>query len=203
MKMTRTLPKTNDDKSKALLAEGWLLLKEKSLALTVIYSVPLLFFLVFITIVVINQFSPLHLAEFGIQSNSFSLVFSIVDVLRFLLVIIFIAFLHEIIHLVLVPGFFKSNLTFFGITWFGGFTYTEEIITRSRFIVISIMPFLLISIVGVWLFGTFNYLPTFLKVIFIFNAAGSSMDFYNVILVLLQTPKKSNIKMNGKITFYK
>jgi len=41
-------------------------------------------------------------------------------------------------HLIFIPNFIKSNKTYIGIVPFGGYVYTEEILTKTRYIIITI-----------------------------------------------------------------
>ena len=111
--------------------------------------------------------------------------------------------IHEIAHLIFVPNFLNSDKTFLGLSWFGGYTYTEDEITKERYILIAVIPFLLISVICVVILGSTGYLTPIMKLICIFNAIGSSVDFSNSLLVLKQVPNISKIVMNGRLSYYK
>ncbi|MFA4978100.1 MAG: DUF3267 domain-containing protein [Sphingobacterium sp.] len=137
--------------------------------------------------------------DFGIQQHGFSMAINVIDII---IIIIFIYF-HEIIHLIFVPNFLNSDNTFLGLTWFGGYSYTEEIITKERYIFIAAMPFLLISVISVIILGSTGHLTPVMKFVCIINAVASSVDFFNIILISIQVPNKSKIVMNGQLSYYK
>ncbi|GIM27728.1 hypothetical protein CPJCM30710_03940 [Clostridium polyendosporum] len=200
MRIRNKIPKCNKEKNALLLGDGWILIKEpKNIIQSIIFSIPLMIFLGFISIYIINLFSPITLADFGVQQHNFSMTINVVDIF---IIIIFI-YIHEIIHLIFVPNFLNSDNTFLGLTWFGGYAYTEEIITKERYIFIAAMPFLLISVGSILILGPIGYLTPILKFICIINAVASSVDFLNIILISIQVPNKSKIVMNGELSYYK
>jgi hypothetical protein len=148
-------------------------------------------------------FSPTTLQDFGIFQNGFFMTLNFLDILRAILIIYAIIVIHEIIHLIFIPHFLHSDTTCFGLSWFGGFAYTEEVITKARYIVIGAMPFLVISVLFVVILGSIGYLTPLLKLVCILNALASSVDFFNILLVLMQVPKRGTIVMNGPLTYFK
>ena len=93
------------------------------------------------------MFSPFSLADLGINSlQTITLNINLQDVAY----LIGLVFIHELIHLVFIPGFLVSDKTFLGITYFGGFVYSEEEISKSRYILITLAPFILLSIILAW-----------------------------------------------------
>jgi hypothetical protein len=152
-----------------------------------------------ISVFIINFFSPITLNDFGIQQHSFSMT---INPIYIIIIIIFI-YIHEIIHLIFVPNFINSDNTYLGLSWFGGYAYTEEVITKKRYIFIAVMPFLLISVICIVILGSIGHLIPIMKFIGIINAVGSSVDFFNILLVLKQVPSRSKIIMNGQLSYYK
>ncbi|MFX0548540.1 DUF3267 domain-containing protein [Hathewaya histolytica] len=182
------------------LEEGWKKLREpKNIVLSMILSIPLMLFLGIITVIIIKTFSTFTMKDLGFTNEGFMLSINIPIILSFFVLI----YIHEILHLLLVPNFMKSNKTFLGITWFGGFAYTEEEISRNRFLVISMLPFFIISIIFPFLLNLFGMLTTSIKVISILNALSSCVDLLNFIIVVFQVPKGSNMVMSGQATYYK
>ena len=204
MKIRNKFPKCNEEKNNLLLADGWILIKEsKNIIQSIIFSIPLMIFLGLISIFIINLFSPITLNEFGIQKNSFSMTINLIDLITVIIFIYILIYIHEIAHLIFVPNFLNSDKTFLGLSWFGGYTYTEDEITKERYILITVIPFLLISVICVVILGSTGYLTPIMKLICIFNAIGSSVDFSNSLLVLKQVPNISKIVMNGRLSYYK
>jgi hypothetical protein len=110
---------------------------------------------------------------------------------------------HELIHAMFIPNVTKSKNTSMGIRAFGGFVSTTDQISRRRFILISIAPFLLLSIVLPIVLGVLSLFNGFWVFLIILNAVGSCVDFLNVSLILFQTPQHSNIVNNGFETYFK
>jgi hypothetical protein len=204
LKIRNKFPECNEEKNNFLLADGWVVLKEpKNIILTMVYSIPLMFFLSLISIGIINFFSPTPLQDFGMQQNGFIWIINFPDILVAIIIIYAIIYVHEIIHLIFIPDFLHSGTTFLGLSWFGGYAYTGEVITKVRYIVIGAMPFLLISVLFVVILGVTGHLTPLMKLVGIMNALGSSVDFFNILLVLLQVPDKSKIVMNGPLSYHK
>lgn len=80
--------------------------------------------------------------------------------------------------------------------------FTTEKLTKGSFIVISIAPFIFISIILPLFFGLLGLMNWFIFFLVIFNAIASSVDILNLILILLQVPYKSHIINNGFETYY-
>jgi hypothetical protein len=204
LKVRNKFPEYNEEKNKSLLADGWVVLKEpKNIILTMLCSIPLMIFLSLISVGIISFFSPILLQDFGIQQNGLLLTINFPDIIVALIIIYAIIYIHEIIHLIFIPDFLHSDTTFLGLSWFGGYTYTEEVITKARFVIIGAMPFLIISVLYVVILGVTGYLTPLLKLVCIMNALGSSVDFFTILLVLLQVPDKSKIVMNGPLSYHK
>jgi hypothetical protein len=204
LQIRNKFPEYNEEKNNFLLADGWVVLKEpKNIILTILCSIPLMFFLSLISTGIINFFSPTPLQDFGMQQNGFLWIINFPDILVAIIIIYAIIYVHEIIHLIFIPDFLHSDTTFLGLSWFGGYAYTGEVITKVRYIVIGAMPFLLISVLFVVILGVTGHLTPLMKLVGIMNALGSSVDFFNILLVLLQVPDKSKIVMNGPLSYHK
>ena len=114
---------------------------------------------------------------------------------------VFIA--HELIHLLLIPGFFKSDKTYMGLTYLGLFVYTEEILSKKRHIAISALPFLSISILLPVLLGTTGLLNPLIIIVILLNSLGSSVDILGLIITLYQVPSDAQLTSNGVLTYWK
>jgi len=179
------------------------LIEPKNIILTILCSIPLMIFLSLISVVIISFFSPITVDDFGMQQNGLFMIINFPDIIAAIIIIYALVYIHEIIHLIFVPGFLHSDMTFLGLSWFGGYTYTEEVITKARYVVIGSMPFFLISVLFVIILGVTGYLTPLMKLVCIMNALGSSVDFFTILLVLLQVPDKSEIVMNGPVSYHK
>ena len=110
---------------------------------------------------------------------------------------------HELTHAVFIPGFAKSEKTFWGINGLFGFVFTTEPIKKSRFFIISIMPFILLSLAPLYLLNIFSFLNWYTLGLCVINAAGSCVDFLNILLIAFQVKNGHTIINNGFETYYK
>ncbi|WP_308221932.1 DUF3267 domain-containing protein [Lysinibacillus sp. BPa_S21] len=97
----------------------------------------------------------------------------------------------------------KSEKTAVGLTLFGGFVMTEEEISKSRYLFITVAPFIILSIIFPLVFSAFGLLTTTLKFLIILNSMGSSVDLLNLLLIMKQVPKNATLTCNGPNTYWK
>ncbi|MBM7586031.1 hypothetical protein JOC86_002573 [Bacillus pakistanensis] len=200
MKTLNKLPKSNPSLHLELIKNGWIPMKEpKNLISAILLSTPLMIVAAIISIGVINIFSTISLSEFGLTSDSISITINLGII--FLLILLLI--LHELLHLIFIPNFIKSEKTYIGLTQFGGFVITEEEISKSRYIFITLAPFMIISIILPLILGVFGLLTTTLKFLIILNSMASSVDMFNLLLIIKQVPKNATLKSNGPDTYWK
>ncbi|WP_338036440.1 DUF3267 domain-containing protein [Neobacillus notoginsengisoli] len=102
-----------------------------------------------------------------------------------------------------IPNFLKSETTWIGLTVFGGFVATEEKIPKSRFLAITLAPFIILSVILPLLLGVFELLAPPLKMLILLNSLASSVDLLNYILVSLQVPKKAILVSNGPNSYWR
>jgi len=102
-----------------------------------------------------------------------------------------------------VLGTWSFSVVTGGITFNGGFVATTEKISKIRFIMISVMPYFLISILFPIILGACNVLNIYIVALIVVNAMASSVDVLNLLLILFQTPKNSYIINNGFETYFK
>ncbi|WP_245860124.1 DUF3267 domain-containing protein [Methanosarcina spelaei] len=149
---------------------------------------------------VLGIFSPFSLADVGISSlQTIKLTISLQDIVY----LVGLIFIHELAHFVFVPGFLTSNKTFLGITYFGGFVYSEEEVSKSRYILITLAPFILLSIILPGILGVLDLLNPLAKVLILLNAMSSGVDILILILVLTQVPANVYFTFNGIRTYWK
>ncbi|MFJ7362542.1 DUF3267 domain-containing protein [Peribacillus frigoritolerans] len=200
MKILNKLPKSNPSIHFDLIKNGWVPMKEpKNLIRASLLSIPLMIVDAIISIGVINIFSSISLSDFGMTSDSISITINVAII--FLLVLLLI--LHEFLHLIFIPNFIKSEKIYVGLTLLGGFVITEEEISKSRYIFITIAPFMIISIILPLILSVFGLLTTTLKFLIILNAMASSVDMLNFLLIIKQVPKNATLKNNGPDTYWK
>jgi hypothetical protein len=200
MKILNKLPKSNPRLHLELIKNGWVPLKEpKSLISAILLSMPLMIVAAIISIGIINIFSTISLRDFGMTSDSISITINYGIIFLIILLIV----LHELIHLIFIPNFLTSKKTYIGITLLGGFVVTEEEIVKSRYIFITIAPFMTISIILPLILGVSGQLTPTLIVLIILNSMASSVDLLNLLLIIKQVPKNSILKSNGPYTYWK
>lgn len=202
MKFARKIPQGDKKISEELLKAGWKRLKEpKNLAVSILISIPIMLINTLISVFISTRFyNPV---EKIIEERSFSFTINILDIIYFIAAIFLLIITHELLHIMFIPNFAKSDKTCLGITPYGGFAYTTEKIEKDRFIIISVMPFVMISIVVPIIFSAFNVLNGILMFFIVLNAAASSVDILNLFLVLFQVPKEGYIVNNGFDTYFK
>ncbi|WP_053377379.1 DUF3267 domain-containing protein [Paenibacillus sp. FJAT-27812] len=200
MKIVFQIPKTDPEKQAELLLQKWLKVKEpNSIFTAILFSIPFMILGLTITIMLMSMFKSANLENYGAHDGTISFNFNILFITNIVLLLL----LHELIHLILVPNFLKSPNTGLGIQFFGGFVFTEEIMSRKRFILISIAPFGVISIILPLILGAIGCLGPTLIFLMLLNALGSSVDLLNVWLILFQVPKEAKIMNSGMSTFWK
>lgn len=200
MKILRKLPKCDPRLHSEYVKNNWIPMKEpKNITSAILLSIPLMIVAVIITIGVINIFSSISLGDFGLNSDAISITINLGSVFGVILLLI----LHELLHLIFIPNIIKSEKTYMGITLFGGFVITEEEISKSRYIIITMAPFIIISIIFPLILSAFGLLTTTLKFFIILNAMASSVDLLNFLLILKQVPKNATLKNNGPNTYWK
>lgn len=204
MKYTKYLPKTDKNLSNQLLTDGWKKIKEPSnLTLATLISIPFMLFCSIIFLGLIFYINPDY-KNFFKFSDSISFTIKInLKTFLFLVGIYSFTLLHELIHAVFIPNALKSDKVYFGVRLLYGFVYTNEKISKFSFIIVSIMPFIILSIIFPILLNTFGLLNNYILFLCLLNALGSSVDFLNIFLILTQVPNKSYLITNGFETYFK
>lgn len=200
MKLRNKLPQSDPILHVELINNGWIPMKEpKNLISAILLSIPLMIVASMISIGVINIFSSIFLRDFGFSSGAITITikFSIILWLALLMII------HELLHLMFIPNFMKSEKTFVGLTLLGAFVITEEEISKSRYIFITVAPFIILSIILPLILSVVGLLTTTLKILVILNAMGSSVDLLNLLLIMKQVPKHATLTCNGPNTYWK
>ncbi|KKH99101.1 hypothetical protein EO95_17145 [Methanosarcina sp. 1.H.T.1A.1] len=201
MRLRYKFPQVNSERHSELITSNWIQLREPdNIASTILAAVPLMILNTLLSIAVLNMFSPFSLADLGINSlQTITLTINLQDVAC----LIGLVFIHELIHLVFIPDFLISDKTFLGITYFGGFVYSEEAVSKSRYILITLAPFVLLSIILPGILGALGLLNPLAKVLILLNAMSSGVDMLTLVLVLIQVPADVYFTSNGIRTYWK
>ena len=201
MKFAKSIPKTDLTVQSRYFSEGWKKLKEPSnLLLSVMVSLPFMFICLMCNLIMLLNMNP---SLFGfLKSGAMQFTFRIEHILFFLIGMYGYMFLHEMVHAMFIPGFRQSNKTLWGIRAGFGFVYTSEPISKCRFILISVMPYVLLSLVATVVASLAGIMNGYIAAILLLNAAGSCVDFLNVALIMGQVPKQATIVSNGSETYF-
>jgi Putative zincin peptidase len=204
IKIKNGLPKFDQDIHEKLLKDDWKELKgPKSLMGCVALSVP--FMIVnFLIGMWIMEISTSRIAT----DQKIITIYVIDDAPVIILAAIVLVVVHELIHLLFIPNFIKSDNTYIGFTYFGGYVSTKEALTKYRLCLILIAPFVFLSIIFNAILGSLGFysVPLYnvpLIAFIIFNSTGSSVDILSLTLVLLQVPKDAYITSNGMRSYWK
>ena len=205
MKYTKKVPETDFNLRDELISKGWKKIKEPSnLMLSILLSLPFMFVngIIFIS-VAYSLYPPLK--EFLNSNDNFGITLNInyTTLLLYILGIYLFMTIHEFTHGCFIPNFLKSNKTYWGINAFCGFVCTTEKIKKSRYIIISIMPFFLLSIIFPIILSALGLLNNFIVFLCFLNAMGSCVDFLNICIILSQVPNGSYIINNRFETYFK
>ena len=204
MKYTKKMPQTDKELSRELVLDGWSKLKEpSSLIMATLLSLP---FMIINTIVYMTLIYYLYppLREV-LNSSEVDLIFSI-DLISFILLLIAslgLMIIHEFIHALFIPNVLGSDKTFWGINGLYGFVFSTERFEKGRFIIVSMMPFIVLSIILPILLSYIGFLNVYTIALCLINAAGSCVDMLNIFLIARQVPNNSFIINNGFETYFK
>lgn len=202
MRYINKIPRKNNEVYDEMVSEGWQFLKEpKSLRQATLISIPISLISAIVSILFLISVN-------GKLSDSISRIFSSNQIninikLSYIILIYLYILFHEIIHLVFIPQFIKSKSTFISLKWWGGFVYTEEELSKFRFLVITIMPFIMLSFIFPIILIGIGVSPILVLILAIINSAGSSVDILNFFLIIVQVSNKGIIKNIGTKTLFK
>jgi hypothetical protein len=200
IKLTMGVPEVNTIRDTGLINDHWVPLREpKNIMATLLLSTPIMAVCALITLAIASIFVPLSAAYFGIGTDQISITIS----LPFIAGIVILLAAHEFVHLLMIPGFARSDKTYIGLTYLGGFVYTEEIISKPRHIAVSVMPFLAISILLPVILGIAGLLNPSIILLAVLNSLGSSVDIFGLMLALTQVPAGARLTYNGMVTYWK
>ncbi len=202
MKYVKRIPSTDEALRESMLEKGWNKIKEPpNLFTAFLFSIPFILINVLISYLIIALVDK-EIAEaitelFAVGEWSFTIRFDFI-IYSYLLILF-----HEVFHLILIPNFMQSENTYFGIKPWGGFVFTTEKLSKGRFLLISLGPFLALSVIMPIILGFLGLLSGFLVFLVFLNAMASSVDTLNAFLILIQVPKSAVIVNNGFESYYK
>jgi len=204
MKYIKKIIPVDKELKNKLISEGWTKLKEPSnLGAVILFSLPFMFINGAISfLIAVYLYPPLK----GIlkTGNKFSISFTFdFYILLFIVIMLLFLALHEFLHACFIPNVLKSDKTYWGFNGFAGFVYTNEKIKKDRFLIISIMPLFLLSIVLPFVLDIFDWLNGYTIFLCLINAMGSCADCLSICLVAIQVPNGSYIMNNGFETYFK
>ncbi|AKA67843.1 DUF3267 domain-containing protein [Clostridium scatologenes] len=204
MKYSKKIPSTDKELSSKLISEGWVKIKEPSnLGIATLLSIPFMFINGIVSMGIFYYLYP-PFKELFFNQHEFSITFKInLFTLVYVAIIFMFMTIHEFIHAFFIPNVFKSDKTYWGINALCGFVYTTEKIKRNRFLIISIMPFILLSVILPFIISFLGWLNGFIIFLCLINAMGSCVDCLNICLVAIQVPRGSYIVNNGFETYFK
>lgn len=202
MKYVRKMPKTDLELRKQLQTDGWIKIKEpKNLLLAILFSFPFAVLLSGLMIWFGYSLKPELFSFMSSDALSITIKFDLRTLLYSIIALIYM-FLHELIHAAFVPHVVKSDKTFWGLNGLFGFVFTMEPIKKGRFLLISCMPFFLLSLCALPLAYLCGFLNGYTFLLCLINAAGSCIDFLNMVLIASQVKRDRIIINNGFETYY-
>ena len=204
MRYVKKIPSTDEVLSERLKTDGWKKLKEPSnLAMATLLSIPFMFINGAVSFIVVFCLNP-PMREYLNRQQDLSLSFTIdFSALLFVFAMPIFMAVHELLHACFIPNALKSDKTCWGINAILGFVYTTEMMKKDRFMLISAMPFFVLSILLPFILYGIGLLNGYLILLCIINAMGSCVDCLNMCLVAVQVPKGAFMINNGLETYFK
>ena len=180
MRYRKKVPPTDRGLSETLLNDGWEEMREpKNLFITILLSIP---FMITNALIVLFLVPPIRywIISLGEMMVGNGVTFRI-DIRLIAYIVAFLGLLiaHEFFHAILTPKFPKSQKTFWGITLYGGFVSSTEEMSKCRWVLISILPFVALSIIMPMVLIFFNVFNGFTAFLAFFNAMSSSVNITN------------------------
>lgn len=201
IKFSNKIPKFNEQIHTVLMNDGWKPLKEpKSLSNAMLLSMPFMVINALLSFGIIYCFSSFSIKQFTFFTGD-SIIITI-DI-GLIIVLLSVLIVHEFFHLIFIPNFLKSKDIIIGLTFFGAFVHTEQTLTKARFILISVAPYLILSILFPLILSILGVLTGKMLFFILLNSLGASLDILGLFLVLFQVPKKALVRNNGTRTYWK
>ena len=203
MRYIKKIPLADKVLGNELISEGWTKLKEPSnLIISTLISVPFMFINGVIFMIIAFYLYPPLKELLSSESPSFSIRVNLFTLIYVAIIFVFMT-VHEFLHACFIPNGLKSDKIYWGINGFFGFVFTTEKIKKGRFLIISIMPFILLSVILPFILNILGLLNGYTILLCLVNAMGSCVDCLNMCLVAIQVPNGSHIVNNGFETYFK
>jgi len=204
IKIKNDLQGFDEEIHEKLLKDGWRELRPKS----IMGQLPLLIPIMIINLLIVQFIMRIFTQTSGIADYQISgTIQNTEDLLKyalpFLVMAIVLIVVHELIHLLFIPNFIKSDNTYIGLTYYGGCVYTTDVLSKYRACLIYIAPFVFLSIILNVISGVLGLYNIPLMIFIILNSIGSSGEILELILILLQVPKGAKIVNNGMRTYFR
>lgn len=203
MKYIKEIPDENKNLTEELVQKGWNILKEpSSLSKTIALSIPVSVVLMAIAIGYLMLLFPEKLDMANVDGFSMKITINL-NLILYIVGLLAYTFLHEMIHALMIPKVFRSEKTYWGMNGCFGFVYSEEEVKRSRFVLISIMPLLVLTFAVPLVLKIAGISPWYILLLCVINAGGACVDIFNLILIIKQVPSSGMVVSNGMRTLYK
>ncbi len=127
------------------------------------------------------------------------------DDVSLLLALLLLVPLHEGCHALVVPGSLTSPNLIVGV-WpkaVAGYVHYEGELGRSRFLLVTLCPFLVLSAVALAAARLFPAAEQFWLTLGLLNALGSGGDLLGALLVLSQVPRDARLRNQGMDTYWR
>lgn len=202
MKYVKNIPPVDQELRKTFINQGWMRIKEPSnLFMAFFAAIPIMAASGLLTIFIITFFDSAFVDFFEGMGTNHGISFSFRwYYILFMLIMIYI---HEMLHALWIPNFLRDDNTFFGIKIWGGFVVTYQSLSKIRFIIICLAPFVTLSVILPLILGGLNLLNGGLIVLIMINAMASSVDILNALLIIFQVPRGAMVVTNSFETYYK
>jgi hypothetical protein len=184
-------------------------LKEpKSLIGQVALSIPFMIVNLLIMGLITNIFTQSSITLFQISGdiqNAYDLFkYILIPFLMVLVAGIIMMVIHELIHLLFIPNFTKSDNTYLSLMSLGECVQTKEPLPKYKVCLMHIAPFVVISVIFNAILGELGlYTIQLLMMLIFLNSLGSCADTLKTVLILLQVPKSAKIVNNGIQTYFR
>lgn len=182
---------------KSIEGDNWIVVRKPTIKKWQFLVAPIGLFNLFLFIVLWRIFTP---AIDVFESVSFP-----VTPIIFLLSLIGLLVIHEFVHTLFHPqmGFSKKSFIGFWPSKMLLYSIYNGKVSRKKFIIILLMPFIIISFIPLLLAIFKDYFNIFLAYITIANAFVSAGDISEIIIVLKQVPSNSIIVRSGWDYYWK
>lgn len=131
--------------------------------------------------------------------------FRLLSLPEFLLLFVCLLVVHELVHAAVHPMSGRSPHSILGCWPSRGVFYAhyDGELTRSRFVAILLMPFVVISILPLAFCAVTGIVSTWIAIVSVTNVLAGCMDMLGVMLILSQIPALGILRNRGWKTYWK